>query len=105
MKTKKWDDIKQKKPTTAESRRLLAEARAEVARELALADLRRQRGMRQEDVADRLGVNQSNVSRLEQSGDPFLSTLERYVDALGGRLEVRAVFDDAEVVLNDVEPA
>jgi predicted transcriptional regulator len=98
--TQKWDDIKQKKPPTPESRRLLAEARMEVARELALADLRRQRGLRQEDVADRLGVHQSNISRLEQSDDPFISTLERYVKALGGRLELRAVFDDEAVVLS-----
>lgn len=106
MNTRKWDDIKQKKPPTPESRRLLAQERAHVARELALADLRRDRGLRQDEVADRLGVNQSNISRLEQSEDPFLSTVERYVEALGGRLEVRAVFDDTEVVLNsDLEPA
>jgi predicted transcriptional regulator len=104
--TMKWDDIKQKKPPTRESARLLAEERAHVARELALAAVRRQRGLRQSDVAERLGVHQSNVSRLEQSDDPFVSTLERYVEALGGRLEVRAVFEDEEVVLNsDLEPA
>jgi predicted transcriptional regulator len=100
VKTQKWDDIKQKKPPTPESRRLLAEERAHIARDLALAEVRRQRGLRQEDVADRLGVHQSNISRLEQSDDPFISTLERYVEALGGRLELRAVFDDEAVVLS-----
>lgn len=104
--TKKWADIKQKRSPMPDSTRRLAEERAHVARQLALATARRQCGLRQEDVAERLGVHQSNVSRVEQAEDSLLSTLERYVNALGGHLEVRAVFDDQVVVLNsDLEPA
>ena len=55
--------------------------------------------MRQGDVAGELGVSQANVSRVEHEQDVRVSTLERYVTALGGRLEVRAIFDDDDVVL------
>ena len=44
-------------------------------------------------------VTQANISRIERQEDLKLSTLERYIEALGGRLEVRAVFDDGDVLL------
>jgi hypothetical protein len=46
------------------------------------------------DVAGRLGVSQGNVSELERREDLYLSTLREYVEALGGTLELTAVFDD-----------
>lgn len=44
------------------------------------------------DVATAADMNQSEISRLEQREDSKISTLRRYVEALGGELEVRAVF-------------
>jgi transcriptional regulator with XRE-family HTH domain len=67
--------------------------------ELRLAELRRGRGVSQATVADALDVSQPNISRIEQSDDLRLSTLNRYVAALGGRLEVQAIFDDASFSL------
>ena len=64
---------------------------------LALAELRTSRALTQEGLARTLGVSQPNVSRIEHQDDVYLSTLRSYVEALGGRLEIRAVFDD-EVV-------
>ena len=61
---------------------------------LALADLREARGVTQAELAGALGVSQPNISKLEGKGDIRLSTLGGYVAALGGRLEVRAVFPD-----------
>ena len=66
---------------------------------LQLAAVRRARGLTQEEVAERLHVSQSNVSQLERTQDPFLSTLRDYVAALGGRLEITAVFPDDRIVL------
>ncbi|MBI4261223.1 MAG: XRE family transcriptional regulator [Actinobacteria bacterium] len=45
-------------------------------------------------LAGALGVSQANVSRVEREGDVYLSTLRNYVSALGGKLELRAVFPD-----------
>jgi hypothetical protein len=36
-----------------------------------------------------MGVSQSDVSKLERRDDLLLSTLQRYVEAIGGRLELR----------------
>ena len=67
---------------------------------LALAGLRASREVTQEGLADALGVSQPNISRIEHQDDAYLSTLRSYVEALGGRLEVRAVFDDQTVELD-----
>src|SRR5215216_3546801 len=66
---------------------------------LALAELRAQRGVSQQDVAGKLGVTQANISRIEHEEDLYLSTLRSYVAALGGELEVNAVFADGKVAL------
>jgi transcriptional regulator with XRE-family HTH domain len=67
--------------------------------ELRLAEVRRRRGVRQATIADALDVSQPNISRIEQEDDVYLSTLARYVGALGGYLEVLAVFPEETVTL------
>lgn len=59
-----------------------------------LSELRTSVGVTQVELAGRLGVSQGNVSELERRDDLFLSTLREYVEALGGKLEVNAVFDE-----------
>lgn len=44
-----------------------------------------------------LSVSQSSNPQFERSDDMRLSTLENYIKALGGRLEIRAIFDDETV--------
>jgi DNA-binding XRE family transcriptional regulator len=61
---------------------------------LTLADLRRSQGLTQAELAHLLGVSQPNVSKIEHGDEVHLSTLGGYIAALGGRLEVRAVFKD-----------
>lgn len=66
---------------------------------LALAQLRQSRDVTQVQLAETLGISQGNVSRLEARSDVYLSTLRSYVEALGGRLEIAAVFDDERVAV------
>lgn len=66
---------------------------------LALAALRQSRNVTQVQLAETLGISQGNVSRLEARSDVYLSTLHSYVEALGGHLEIAAVFDDGRVVV------
>ena len=68
-----------------------------------LAQMREERGATQGDVAAGLGTSQPNVSRIEHEEDIFLSTLRDYIGALGGRLEVRAVFPDGQTI--DLTPS
>ena len=69
-----------------------------------LGQLREARKMTQAQVAEALGSSQANVSKLERRDDVYLSTLSGYVEALGGRLELRAVFPD-EAISIDVAAA
>jgi transcriptional regulator with XRE-family HTH domain len=68
---------------------------------LRLAMIREQRGMSQDAVAEILGTSQSNVSQLERSQDQMLSTVAKYVKALGGELELMARFGDTTYTLLD----
>lgn len=64
-----------------------------------LGEVRRAREITQVEVAQRLEVAQATVSKFEKS-NPAVSTVRRYVEALGGQLEVVAVFDDDRVLLD-----
>ena len=66
---------------------------------LTLGRIRESRGMTQTMVAGALGVTQANVSRIEHQDDLYLSTLREYVEALGGRLQIAAIFDDQTILL------
>jgi transcriptional regulator with XRE-family HTH domain len=61
---------------------------------LELAQLRRLRGVTQVQLAERLGTSQGNVSELEHRAELYVATLRAFVEGLGGRLEVAAVFPD-----------
>ena len=61
---------------------------------VALHELREAAGATQADVAHDLGVSQPYVAKLEKRGDMSLTTLSSYLAALGGRLEVRAIFTE-----------
>jgi len=60
-------------------------------------ELREMAGKTQGKVAEALGITQPQVSQFEHRDDFLLSTLKRYVEALGGELEVRATFGDRSV--------
>jgi predicted transcriptional regulator len=64
---------------------------------LELARVREGRKVTQKEMAEALDVTQANITRIEHQDDIYLSTLSGYVQALGGKLEVRAVFPDQTV--------
>jgi DNA-binding XRE family transcriptional regulator len=74
----------------------LAEVRAH-----RLADVRQEHGLTQTDLADRLHITQTAVSKIERGelARSELSTIRRYVEALGGKLEIIADFGDERLVL------
>jgi DNA-binding XRE family transcriptional regulator len=84
---------------------LPAKRRAKIekrASELAtLKDLRQAVERTQEELAARLGVGQDTVSRIERRSDILLSTLRRYVEAMGGELQLVARFPDREPLVID----
>lgn len=69
---------------------------------VALAELRQLLGRTQVETAAAAGMDQSELSKAERRDGHRVSTLRRYVEALGGELEVRARFGKASVVLRGV---
>ena len=98
--TTNWRDVRRRRPPNEHA------VAAEKLR-LRLAMLREQRGSSQVELANALGTSQSNVSQLERSNDQMLSSIAKYVHALGGELELIARFGDTSyTLLDDIrEPA
>lgn len=71
---------------------------AEMDRELTLAELRRARALTQDQLASDLRVGQASIAKLERRTDMYLSTLRRFVEAMGGELEIVARFPDQHAV-------
>jgi len=68
-----------------------------------LEEVRKAREMTQATLAEVLGVNQGEISKIEHRTDIYISTLAGYVEALGGKLEIRAVFRDREMLISQFE--
>ena len=71
----------------AEARRLRGEY-------LTLKDLRKARELTQSQLAETLGHRQVSIAKLEKRTDLLLSTLRRYVEAMGGKLELVVEFPE-----------
>lgn len=87
----KWSEFRRSKVPDEEAAQV---TRAALDVALALDELRKSRGVTQVDVAKAMEIGQGGVSLLERRRDLFLSTLRDYIEALGGELEVAAVFGD-----------
>jgi len=87
-----------KKFTPAQRARVEARAKELIEEELTLRDLRQAQHLTQERMAELLGVEQENISRIERRADLLLSTLSSYVAAMGGKLRLVAEFPNRKPV-------
>jgi transcriptional regulator with XRE-family HTH domain len=79
-------------------RRARNDARVQQAiQDMPLAELRAARALTQEHLATLLGVQQAAISKLERRADMYVSTLSKVVEAMGGTLEIRAIFPEGAV--------
>jgi hypothetical protein len=67
---------------------------------LTLKELRELYLCSQVKMAEKVGVKQSAISRFEQRSEMKVGTLSAAVEALGGKLEIRAHFPDADVPIS-----
>ena len=88
---------------SAESIARSDEIYARLKAEMALEELRGALRMTQRQLAKTLNVDQSAISKLERRTDMYVSTLERFIEAMGGRLEIRAVFPEGSVRISQFE--
>ena len=101
MSTKSWKALKGSKLTAAGLERVRSRAEKEMA-ELSLKALREELNVTQSELSRSADMTQSELSRLESRSDHLTSTLRRYVEALGGELEISAVIGGRRVKLTKV---
>lgn len=77
----------------AKARKMLAE--------LPLHELRRARGLSQQQLAEALHVQQPSIAKIERRTDMYISTLRSHIEAMGGKLEVVARFPDGAVRISN----
>ena len=92
----KWSELKATLPPDSIAR-IDARVRETMSR-LRLSDIREAVGHTQVAVAAKLELGQASVSKIESAADMYLSTLRRYIEALGGELVVSARFPEGTVV-------
>ncbi len=98
---KKWRDIRGtfSPEKEAEIERNMENAAAV----MTLYQLREARSLTQVSLAKVLDVNQGAVSRMEKRTDMYVSTLRNFIQAMGGRLQVKAIFPEGEVEIDQFE--
>ena len=87
---------------TPERRARVAAKAAALCEAMTLEELRKARDLSQEEVAASLTVGQPAVAKMEKRADMHVSNLRRYIEALGGTLEITAHFGGAAVVITNV---
>ena len=92
---RKWTDIRRTlSPEQEEETRRYVQSVVEA---VTLNQLREARSLTQANLAGILGVNQGSVSKIEKRTDMYVSTLRSFIQAMGGQLQIKAVFPDGEV--------
>lgn len=100
---KSFDDLAAKVMTRQQRERAKQLARRDLA-EMLLSEVRKLRGMSQKELAEALGIRQPSLSKLEGQSDMQISTLQRIVAALGGRLVVTVQFPEGKATLSQFTP-
>lgn len=95
MMAKPFRMLREKMSPQAQQR--AAEKADALIRDMPLDELRCARNLTQEQLAKALGVEQAAVSRMERRTDMYVSTLQTAIKAMGGDLEIRAIFQDGTV--------
>ncbi|TDE28565.1 helix-turn-helix transcriptional regulator [Actinomadura sp. 6K520] len=102
----KWSDVRPDVVAAAGGEQGVAEARKRNQAYIdghRLADRRKAIGLSQSEVADRMGVTKSRVSQIERGEVSTVEVIARYVEALGGELQISAVFGDDMYVLRSTD--
>ena len=92
----KFSELRKEVDARPGAKKRLAVKRAETLEEIRLYELRHTEAVSQVELAGRLEVTQGAISKLEHSDDVRVSTLRQYLEALGARLELVAVFEDED---------
>lgn len=96
----RWDDIRAAHIERAGGEQAVQAGKEQLLTEVIghrLAEVRKARGLTQQQVADRMGVTKGRVSQIEQGKISGYDVLARFAAALGGRLHQAIYFDDGDI--------
>src|SRR5215813_1237538 len=96
----RWKDIRDEHVARAGGEEAVEAGKHELLNEVLghrLAEVRRARGLTQQEVAARMGVTKGRVSQIEQGKISGQDVLARFATALGGRLHQAIYFDDGNI--------
>jgi predicted XRE-type DNA-binding protein len=71
--------------------------------EMPLAELRQARMYTQQQIADALKIKQASVSKMEGQADMYISTMRKFIEAMGGELEIIAKFPEGSIKVERFE--
>ena len=91
----KWRDVRG--TFSPEQEAEIARRVREAAGVMTLYQLREARSLTQVNLAKVLNINQGAVSKMEKRTDMYVSTLRNFIQAMGGQLQVKAIFPEGEV--------
>lgn len=79
-----------------------AQAKAlQMEEEMNLAEIRRALKLSQDEIAQTLQIGQGSIAKIEKRADMYVSTLRRFIEAMGGELEIVARFPDHAVKIRN----
>ena len=96
----RWADVRSEHVEASGGEEAVEAAKQELLAEVVghrLAEVRRARGLTQQQVAERMGVTKGRVSQIEQGKVAGQQVVARYASALGGRLHQAIYFDDGDI--------
>ncbi|WP_277682401.1 helix-turn-helix domain-containing protein [Saccharomonospora azurea] len=102
----KWSDVRANIVAGAGGEAAVAEARKRNQAYIdghRLSERRKALGLSQSDVADKMGVTKSRISQIERGEVSTVDAIARYVQALGGHIQISAVFGDDLYILRGTD--
>ncbi len=97
----KFKDLVAKMAPASQAR--IKERTAQMAWEMTLQELRQAMQLTQQEMADELQMNQAAIAKMEHQSDMYVSTLRRFIAAMGGELRIVTHFPEGEVVISQFE--
>ena len=86
MTTVEWKTLRDELPADVQERLNAKRDARQLGR--ALADIRKAADVSQHQLATQAGMTQNTVSKIENASDVLLSSLLRYMQAIGGSVEI-----------------
>ena len=86
---------------TPAQQKAVADKVAALSADMSLAELRQARQLTQQMLSGTLQVGQAAVAKMEKRTDMYVGNLRRFVEAMGGELDVIARFPEGSVKINN----